>query len=242
MSLENQVAIVTGGAAGIGAAIVADLVAAGAQVAAFDLAGEWQCDVTRSAEVREACREVERRYGPVSILVNNAGGSGEQPIEHVEDMTDDIWDMVLALNLGSVMRLCREVVPGMKKQGYGRIVNLSSRTREGLFGPLGAMRARLPYVTCKAALVGMTKQLAKDLGPFGITVNAVAPGLTLPGEQARITQRFRAASAEDRHRLTAHIPAGRLGTGEDVANAVRFLVSPASGYVNGEVLAVTGGA
>jgi len=240
--LEGQVAVVTGGAGGIGSAIVQALEAAGATVAAFDLAGPWACDVTRTEQVRAACRQVEQQLGPVSILVNNAGGSGEIPIEHVEDMTDEVWDSVLALNLGSVMRMCRELVPGMKERRYGRIVNLSSRTREGLFGPLGAMRARLPYVTSKSALVGMSKQLSKDLAPFGITVNAVAPGLTLPGEQARITQRFRAASPEEQARLTAPIPAGRLGTGEDVANAVRFLVSPASGFVNGEVLSVTGGA
>ena len=242
MELAGQVAIVTGGKGGLGTVIVETLSGLGVKVADFDLSGEWQCDITRSDDVREACGRVERELGPVSILVNNAGGSGTQGVEQVEDITDEAWDHILTMNLGGAMRMCREVVPGMKQRHYGRIVNLSSRTREGIFGPLGAMGARLPYVTTKAALVGFTKQLSKDLGPMGITVNAVAPGLTLPGPDARITRNYNAAPPEVRARMTAQIPAGRLGSGEDVANAVRFLVAPESGFINGEVLGVTGGA
>jgi NAD(P)-dependent dehydrogenase (short-subunit alcohol dehydrogenase family) len=240
--LEGQVAIVTGGAAGIGAAIAAGLAAAGASVASFDLSGAWKCDVTRSDEVKAMCSRVAREIGAVSILVNNAGGSGSVPIEHVEDMTDEAWDAILSLNVGSVMRLCREVVPGMKQRRYGRIVNISSTLKDGMFGPLGPLGARLAYVTAKSAIVGMTRQLAKDLGSFGITANAIAPGLTLAGESARITQRFHALPPEARQRMTSHVPAGRLGSGEDMANAALFLVSPVSGYVNGEVLSVAGGA
>jgi NAD(P)-dependent dehydrogenase (short-subunit alcohol dehydrogenase family) len=240
--LEGQVAIVTGGAGGIGAAIASRLEAEGARVAALDLCGEWTCDVNRSADVRIACKAVEEKLGPISILVNNAGGSGATPIEQVEDMTDEAWEAVLSLNLTSIMRTCREVVPGMKQRRYGRIVNLSSTLKDGMFGPLGTLGARLPYVAAKSAIVGLTKQLAKDLGPSGITVNALAPGLTLAGENARITQRFRGLSAEGRKQLTGRIPAGRLGSGDDMANAVLFLASPASGYVNGEVLSVAGGA
>lgn len=260
MELKGTVAAVTGAAGGIGAAIASGLIAAGADVAAIDLkpvdcealrahaiaAGQqvraWQCDVTDSEQVRRACAAVTAELGPATILVNNVGGSGAVPIEQIEDMNDDTWDHILSLNLGSIMRFCRGLVPGMKARGYGRIVNVSSTLKDGMFGPLGTLGARLPYVTAKSAIVGMTKQLAKDLGPFGITVNAIAPGLTLPGETARITQRFRALSPEAQQRFTAPIPAGRLGMGEDMANAVRFLVSPYSGYVSGEVLAVAGGA
>jgi NAD(P)-dependent dehydrogenase (short-subunit alcohol dehydrogenase family) len=197
--------------------------------------------VTRTDEVRAACRAVEQELGPVSILVNVAGGSGTVGIEHIEDVTDEVWDQVLAVNLGSIMRMCREIVPGMKQRRYGRIVNMSSRTKDGVLGPLGAMGARLPYVTAKSAIVGLTKQLSKDLGPFGITVNAVAPGLTLPNPTARITQAFNASPPEVQARRTSAIPAGRLGKGEDVVNAVRFLISPASSYISGEILSVTGG-
>jgi NAD(P)-dependent dehydrogenase (short-subunit alcohol dehydrogenase family) len=259
-AFEGQVAVVTGAAGGIGAAIAAALAAGGATLALVDnrdIAIEefmtsarradqrltaWRCDVTSSTEVRDTCERIGAELGAASILVNNVGGSGGHQIEHIEDLTDEAWDYVLSLNLGSIMRFCRALVPAMKKRGYGRIVNVSSTVKEGMFGPLGTIGARVPYVTAKSAIVGMTKQLAKDLGPFGITVNAIAPGFTLPGEDARITRRFRALPAEDQKRLTSGIPVGRPGSGEDMANAVCFLASPTSGYITGEIIAVAGGA
>jgi NAD(P)-dependent dehydrogenase (short-subunit alcohol dehydrogenase family) len=257
---EGQLAVVTGAAGGIGAAIATALAAGGATLALVDnrdIAIEdfmksarrpdqrittWRCDVTGSAEVRETCERIGAELGTVSILVNNVGGSGSHQIEHVEDLTDEAWDHVLSLNLGSIMRFCRALVPAMKARRYGRIVNVSSTVKEGMIGPPGTIGARIPYVTAKSAIVGMTKQLAKDLGPFGITVNAIAPGFTLPGEEARITRKFRALPPEDQKRLTSGIPVGRPGGGEDMANAVCFLASPKSGYVTGEILAVAGGA
>ena len=259
-AFEGQLAVVTGAAGGIGAAIATGLAAGGATLALVDnrdVAVEkfmksarradqrltaWRCDVTNSAEVREVCERIGAELGAVSILVNNVGGSGSHQIEHIEDLTDEAWDHVLSLNLGSIMRFCRALVPAMKERGYGRIVNVSSTVKEGMFGPPGTIGARIPYVTAKSAIVGMTKQLAKDLGPFGITVNAIAPGFTLPGEDARITRRFRALPVEDQKRLTSGIPIGRPGSGEDMANAVCFLASPSSGYVTGEIIAVAGGA
>ena len=257
---EGQLAIVTGGAGGIGAAIATALAAGGATLALVDnrdVAIEefiksarrpdqritaWPCDVTSSAEVRDVCERIGAEFGPASILVNNVGGSGSHQIEHVEDMTDEAWDHVLSLNLGSIMRFCRALVPAMKARRYGRIVNVSSTVKEGMMGPPGTIGARIPYVTAKSGIVGMTKQLAKDLGPFGITVNAIAPGFTLPGEEARITRKFRALPPDDQRRLTSNIPVGRPGTGEDMAHAVCFLASPKCGYVTGEIVAVAGGA
>jgi NAD(P)-dependent dehydrogenase (short-subunit alcohol dehydrogenase family) len=257
---DDQLAVVTGAAGGIGAAIARALAAGGANLALIDsrdiasdtlrqLAGgprqtarAWRCDVIDSDAVRAACDAIGAELGPASILVNNVGGSGSHRVEHVEDLTDEVWDHVLSLNIGSIMRFCRALVPAMKARRYGRIVNVSSTVKEGMFGPPGTIGARIPYVTAKSAIVGLTKQLAKDLGPHGITVNAIAPGFTLPGEDARITQRFRALPPEDQKRLTAGIPVGRPGAGEDMANAVCFLASRQSGYVTGEILAVAGGA
>jgi NAD(P)-dependent dehydrogenase (short-subunit alcohol dehydrogenase family) len=259
-AFDDQVAVVTGAAGGIGAAIARALAAGGATLALVDnkdiAAGSlpassrgdrqhiqaWQCDVTNPEAVAETCRQIVTAFGPVSILINNVGGSGSQQVEHVEDLTDEVWDHVLSLNLGSIMRFCRALVPAMKTRRYGRIVNVSSTLKDGMIGPPGTVGARIPYVTAKSAIVGLTKQLAKDLGPYGITVNAIAPGFTLPGEDARITQKFRALPPEDQKRLTSGIPAGRPGSGEDMANAVRFLASRQSGYVSGEILAVAGGA
>lgn len=255
--LRGQLAVVTGAAEGIGAAIARGLVAAGAYLAAVDVkpvdlaalgaAPEqrlraFACDVTSSAQVAETCRAIAAAMGPVAILVNNAGGGGDEPGDDVETLTDAQWEHVLSLNLSAAMRFCRGLVGGMRAARHGRIVNISSTLRNGFHGPVGTMRGRLPYITAKMALVGLTRQLANDLGGAGITANVVAPGLTLPGPEAKITRRYNALSPEERHRLTGPIPAGRPATGEDIANAVLFLAQPSSGHVNGQVIDVSGGA
>ena len=159
----------------------------------------------------------------------------------VEDTTDEMWEQVLSLNIGSILRFCRALVPAMKARRAGRIVNVSSTLMNGMRGAAGTVGARLPYVTAKAAIVGLTKQLAKDLAPFGISVNAIAPGFTLPDEDARITRKFRALSPEEQRPLVANIPMGRPGSGEDMAYAVCFLASPRNHYVAGQVVSVDGG-
>ncbi len=257
--LAGQLAVVTGAAEGIGAAIVGELLAAGADVVAVDVkeiegamiearrravsqkVRVLRCDVTVAAEIKATCAAILSER-PASILVNNVGGSGMIAAPTLEELTDEIWEHVLTLNLGSTMRFCRALVPGMKALGGGRIINISSSLKDGIRGPADTLRAPLPYVAAKSALTGLTRQLAIELGPFGITVNAIAPGLTLPDENAKITRRFRALSPETQQRLTAGIPLRRPATGADIANAVRFLAHPSSGYVSGEVISVSGGA
>ena len=256
---EGQLAVVTGAAAGIGAAIARGLAAGGADIACVDIspidanhlaslaarpgqrARSFICDVTRSADVREVCDQIRTTLGEPGVLINNVGGSGADNIVEIEDMTDEAWERTLSLNLGSIMRFCRSLVPAMKAKRYGRIVNVSSTLMHGMRGGTGTVGARLPYVAAKAAIVGLTKQLAKDLGPFGIAVNAIAPGFTLPDENARITRKFRALTPEQQKPLIADVPMGRPGNGEDMARAVCFLASPRNSYVSGQVLAVDGG-
>jgi len=256
--LRGEVAVVTGGAQGIGAAIVRALASAGADVAIVDIVealppgldalapGQrvrlWRCDITRPAEIEAVCGEIEAALAPVSILVNNVGGSGGTAVADIEKLSDQLWEQILAYNLGGMFRFSRRFVPGMKARKRGRIVNITSSLKDGVFGGAATVGARLPYITAKSGIVGFTKQLANDLGPFGVTVNAVSPGFTLPDENARITQRFRALSPEQQRELTASIPLGRPGAGDDIANAVLFLASPRSSYVTGEIIHVAGGA
>ncbi|MEO3388517.1 SDR family NAD(P)-dependent oxidoreductase [Mesorhizobium sp. CAU 1741] len=259
MAFQGKLAVVTGAAEGIGAAISRALWEAGADIAAIDVkpveevrltGGQAQdgqrfrsylCDATASDEVRAVCARLQADLGPAAILVNNVGGGGNEPGDDVETITDEQWEFVLSLTLSSGMRFTRGLVGGMKAQGYGRIVNISSSLKDGVFGSVGTVRGRLPYVTCKTAVVGLTQQLANDLGPFGITVNCVSPGLTLPGADARITLRYNALPAEEQQKLHGHIPLGRLASGEDIANAVRFLATEESGYISGQTITVSGG-
>ena len=254
--VAGQVAVVTGAANGIGAAIAAALVKGGASVAAIDVveadwsalqpaAGQqvrgYRCDVADANAVAATCRQVLKDFDGVGILVNNAGGAGPVAVQHVEELSDAIWRHVIDLNLTSVVNLCRELVPTMKSRGYGRIVNLSSQVRDGVFGPLNTVNARLPYVAAKGAIVSLTKQLAKDLAPSGITCNAIAPGLILPGPEARITKKFNELPQGTRERILGSLPMGRAGTAEDVAATVLFLASREAAYVSGETLGITGG-
>ena len=240
ISLEGQVALVTGATRGIGAAIAAKLAEAGATVvgtattddggariaaALGDRGRGIRLDVTDAAAVDAALGDIERTHGAVTILVNNAGITRDNLLLR---MKDDEWDAVFATNLKPAYRLAKAVLRGMMKARHGRIVQIGSVV--GASGNAGQAN----YAASKAALVGFTKSLAQEVGSRNITVNCVAPGFI-------DTDMTRALGEEQRARLMERIPLGRLGVPEDIANAVVFLASREAGYITGTTLHVNGG-
>lgn len=257
MRLQGKTALVTGGANGIGAAISrryreegANIVIADFQdtdVAAFEaVAGPGRvlavkCDVTRPDECDAACEKALGAFGRVDILVNNAGGSGPTVARTIEDTTDAIFNYIMELNLNPILRFSRPLLPGMKAGGWGRIINMSSRVRYGVAGSFPTMKCPLGYVVAKGAMVSLTTQFAKELGPFGITCNSIAPGLVLPGEDARITRIIKSQPEEWQRDVFSKIPVGRPGNAEDISELALYLASPASGFMNGQTLDIHGG-
>ena len=246
MRLEKKVVIVTGAAKGIGASIAEACVREGARVAALDLDGPGaeavakalrdreadalalRCDVTRTPDIAAALEAVLARWGRVDVLVNNAGGFAV--IRDTEDIPEAEWEAIMASNLTSVFLFSKAVLPIMKRQRYGRIVNLAS-----VVGRAGAVRVTSHYAAAKAGVIGFTRHLALEVGADGITVNAVAPGTTA-------TERvLNARTPEETARVAAAIPVRRLGEPREIADAVVFLASDAAAFVNGATLDVNGG-
>ena len=242
--LEGRVALVTGGSRGIGAAVSSELAAAGAEVAlnyasgaeaanalVEEIAGRGgsaravQGDISTAAGATALVEQVESEVGPIAILVNNAGITRDNLIMK---LGDDDWHKVIDTNLGGAFFACRAVARPMLKRRAGAIVNMSSVV--GVHGNAGQTN----YAASKAGLIGLTKALAKELGARGIRVNAIAPGYI----ETALTD---ALPEPAREAILASTPLGRLGRPEDVAAAVRFLVSDAAGFVTGDVLAVDGG-
>jgi 3-oxoacyl-[acyl-carrier protein] reductase len=242
-NLEGQVALVTGASRGIGQAIALALGQAGATVigtatsdkgaqaisdylAAADIkGGGMKLDVTDAAEVDAVIAAIEKDFGAIGILVNNAGITRDNLLMR---MKDEEWDEIMATNLTSVFRLSRAVLRAMMKARAGRIISIASVV--GAMGNAGQTN----YSAAKAGIMGFTKSLAREVGSRNITVNCVAPGFI-------DTDMTRALPDAQRQALLAHIPLGRLGSAEDIAQAVAFLASPAAGYISGTTLHVNGG-
>jgi 3-oxoacyl-[acyl-carrier protein] reductase len=242
--LDGKIALVTGGSRGIGAAICAELGAAGATVVvnyvregsaaaavcdrvreAGGRAEPVQGDVSTADGAAALVSQVESDVGPIDILVNNAGITRDDLIMR---LSEEDWRTVIDTNLGGAFFTCRALSRPMLKRRAGAIVNISSIV--GVHGNAGQTN----YAASKAGLIGLTKSLAKELGGRGIRVNAIAPGYIA-------TELTDALPEEARSAILGNTPLGRLGEPGDVARAVRFLVSDAAGFITGDVLAVDGG-
>ena len=223
MSLDGQVAVVTGGASGIGAAVAEGLAEDRATVEIFDL--ENGVDVTDEQSVRRACDAVVGRHGRVDVLVNNAGIYPHIPFD---DITFAQWRHVLATNLDGVFLCSHAVYPVMRSRRYGRIVNISSATFFIGYAGLSA------YVASKGGIIGFTRALASEAGPHDITVNAVTPGLIA-------TEKALAEEAEVFDEIVPQQAVGRPGRPEDISDCVRFLVRPESSWITGQTFNVDGG-
>ena len=244
MRFEGHVVLVTGAAKGIGLRIARAFAREGARVAALDIdapgadalarelvaegreALALKADVTAALEVRQAVDAVLGRWGRIDVLVNNAGGFSVR----TEDIPDDEWEAIFRFNVTSAFLCAKAVLPQMKRQRSGAIVNLSS-----VAGRAGAVTVTSHYAAAKAALLGFTRHLAREVARDGIRVNAVAPGTVA-------TERFRALrSPEETRRMAESVPLGRVAEPEEIAEVVLFLASDAARYVTGATLDVNGG-
>jgi NAD(P)-dependent dehydrogenase (short-subunit alcohol dehydrogenase family) len=255
----RRVAVVTGSAQGLGAEIATRLASDGFDIALLDLQEDGlkrtrteieltasdadvlsiALDLSDEDGVTAAFAEIAERFGRLDALVNTAGGSGTEHVRDLGDLSATAWRRVFDNNVTSTFLCCKAAVPVMRQNNYGRIVNFSSAVANGKAGPAGTVGARLPYAASKAAINGLTKQLAKDLGLTAITVNAVSPGLIIPKE-GRVRSTFEALPEEARAATRASIPVGRTGTGAEIAAAVAYLVSEDAGFTTGAILSVDG--
>ncbi len=247
--MTDKIAIVTGSARGIGAATARRLAADGMAVAVLDL-DEAACagtvkeiadaggravavgaDVSQTGEVRAAVERVAAELGEPTVLVNNAGVIRDNLLFK---MTDDDWDTVVGVHLRGAFLMSRAVQKYMVDQHFGRIVNLSSSSALG-------NRGQVNYSAAKAGLQGFTKTLAIELGPFGVTANAVAPGFIATDMTAATAARVGMPFEDFQKAAADRIPVRRVGQATDVANTISFLVSEGAGFVSGQVIYVAGG-
>lgn len=253
VDLDGRVALVTGGANGIGRAVVQQLAQNGAAVAILDrempaaeaaaaeLAAEGaralavRADVTEPESLRAAVRAVTEHFGALHILINNAGINTRSDRVPIHQYSPDDWRRLLDVDLNGVFHASQAAIPAILESGGGRIVNISS------IAGLVPLRLQSAYVAAKAGVANLTRSMALELGPLGILVNGVAPGSTLTRGTEALFYGPDGAYTERAASLLSHIPLGRPGSPDEIASAVLFLCAPESSYVNGHVLVVDGG-
>ncbi|MGH9734571.1 MAG: SDR family NAD(P)-dependent oxidoreductase [Candidatus Acidiferrales bacterium] len=249
---DGRTAIVTGAAHGLGRAIALNLAELGTRVVACDvlrdeldetarLAKEQSTeivarvlDVSDRTAVQAAVTGVLKDHGRIDILVNDAGGVMGQVGRPLEDVSDAEWHAIFAVNLDGAFYCCQSVAPAMKAARYGRIVNISSGA--GLGVSLTGIQA---YASAKAGQIGLTRQLAHELGPWGITVNSIAPGFVR--SNLATERQWQAYGEEGQRQIVENIALKRLGSPQDIANGVLFLASEHAGWITGQTLSIDGG-
>ncbi|MGY0010410.1 3-oxoacyl-ACP reductase FabG [Bacillus anthracis] len=240
--LNGKTAVVTGAAQGIGKEIARVYAKLGAKVLISDVNEEklqkttrefldegyevslYRCDVSNQNEAKSLIEYAVQKFGTLHILVNNAGITRDAMLHKMEKSS---WEQVLQVNLTGVFYCMQPALLYMRQQGYGRIINISSISREGNIGQAN-------YLATKAGVVGLTKTAAKEVGSFGITCNAICPGFMDTDMTKTIPDKVK-------EKMVGAIPVGRIGTPEDIANAAAFLASEYASYITGEVLNVSGG-
>jgi len=244
-SLKGHSAIVTGSARGIGKAIAMEFATLGANVALCDVQKEALeetakeihektgvkvfhkvVDIAKEIEVNAFVADVERTFGSIQILVNNAG---IHPLHKIEEITSEEWDLVMAVNLRAMFYFCKAVLPGMRRQKYGRIINISSEA-----GKHGGTVAACHYAASKGGVLAFTRNLAQQVGMDNITANAICPGRI-------VTAMANAVSKEENQKFIDNSILKRLGDPEDVAFAASYLASPRAKFITGESMMVNGG-
>ncbi|MFC1993882.1 SDR family NAD(P)-dependent oxidoreductase [Chloroflexota bacterium] len=248
MRFIDKVAIVTGGARGIGESVAHGLAKEGSQVAIFDIreegaketefeiesqggqASAMKVDVTQSKEVKDAVSQVLERFGKIDILVSNAGWSKTMPF--IEN-TEEYWDQAIAINLKAHLICCRAVIDDMMKRGYGKIVTIASDA-----GRAGLGQNNTIYAGCKSGVIAITKSLALELVSHNINVNCVSPGFT---ETPLLLPKGVIELPEELEQMRKGIPMRRLGQPDEIAAAILFMASDEASYITGQVISVNGG-
>ena len=245
----KQVALVTGAARGIGRAtaqaladngarvVIADIDAVAAQTAAAEIPSSVavRMDVSSEADVEDCINRVKKDFGRLDILINNAGVNTTHHRATADQFPTAEWDRIMGVDLRGVFLVSRAVSALMVSQGSGRIVNIAS------VAGLVPLRLQCAYTAAKGGVVTLTRAMAIELAPLGLTVNCVAPGSTLTAMTERVFYGKDGAMASHAQRLIDHIPAGRVGTAEEVAQAILFFCDPQSAYITGQILCVDGG-
>ena len=241
VKLKGRTCIVTGGARGIGFetaktlseygadVVIADVNEEGALNAAKRIAGGSHgigVDVSDVSRLEKMMNDVAKRYGKIDVVVNNAG---ILQTSKIEDITEEEWNKMVDINLKSAFFVSQKALPYMKKNRFGRIINISS-----LAGRNGGFEANCVYAISKAGMIGMTRNIARRVAPFGITVNAVAPGTT----ESEMSRQF---SDEAMKKILSVIPMKRLGKPREIAETVAFLASDKAGFITGAVIDINGG-